>query len=174
MSKPLPGVVDKGGADTLKPFGRAFGAGRRVCSCSPPPASFFVAYAVTDTILRAGFSATCWLAALYLSVQLVDFDSDGAYVARLETADGFRYIGMHVGVLVALSALCAGLGLLISVAVGIGVKWILIGRRREGAYDWDQRCGCAPRPSRARAAARTPPLLSLAPSQLRHTPRSYL
>ena len=73
-------------------------------------------------------------------MQLVDFDSDEAYVARLTTAGGFGYIGRHVGMLIAMSTLCCGVGLLISMAVGIGVKWILIGRRHEGSYDWDQRC----------------------------------
>jgi hypothetical protein len=136
----VSGVPDTGGADTLKPFGRVFytrDPGRGCCYPNPP-AAIFSGYAVTTALLSACMARTIELMAIYTSTHMMDFDSEDMYYAKIDPRKGILVILRFVGTLIGYCCLFRLASLMLAAAAGIAYKWLLIGRRKVGEYDWDK------------------------------------
>jgi len=136
-SAPVPGVPDTGGADTIKPFGQVF-YGKKAGTCkSTPPASIFMLFGVSVAAVGPAFRSSVWLLALYTATHAMNFQSHEMTVAKEDPSTGNLIILKHVGTMLAYCILFQFLAQPIAVGLGVAYKWLVIGQRKEGGYNWD-------------------------------------
>ncbi|KEY66575.1 hypothetical protein S7711_01869 [Stachybotrys chartarum IBT 7711] len=130
------GTNDSDGAgemDNVSPFGRAFYLGLASYRVLGPVAIF--CYSTFFTV----FTAFYWNVPSISSIQLVNF------IIRKTVPEGSSF-WVDVLVLYGLSwvaiAVLTTIQAILAVAFVIGAKWVLLGRRAPGNYDWDQSSYC--------------------------------
>jgi acyl-CoA synthetase (AMP-forming)/AMP-acid ligase II/acetyltransferase-like isoleucine patch superfamily enzyme len=140
QTAPLQGVPDTGGPDTLKPFGRVFYTRNPSGSCCypNPPAFIFSLFAFIVTALSSVANASVWLTAVYTATHAMAFESEEMYAAKVDPKLGALVITRYVFTVVGYCVLFRAFALTLASAAGVGYKWVLIGRRKPGAYDWDK------------------------------------
>jgi len=143
----LPWILDKGeaiclkmglpehatGSDTITPFGKAY---------YKKEANYFVfpyAMLVVISAIATAFSAIYWSLSAIGSAQVLKQIHIHLHHLQL-------FVPHRFGILYAIIGTCFAVILtlerIITVLWDITVKWVLIGRRKPGLYDWDQSSYC--------------------------------
>jgi len=145
----LPLILDKGeaiclkkgspehvtGSDTTTPFGRAYY--KKEANFFVLPYTMILAISATTT----AFSGVYWSITALGSAQVLRQIQIHLHHFQLFAPSWYRF-----GILYAIIAMCFAIILpllsIISVLWDVTVKWVLIGRRKPGLYDWDQSSYC--------------------------------
>ena len=136
-SRPVPGIPDTGGSDTIKPFGKVF-YGSKANSCkSTPPASVFMLFGFLVAAVGPALRSAVWLLALFTATHAMDFESPGMNAAKQDNTLGHIVILRHIGTMLGYCILFQLLAQPIAVWLGVAYKWMIIGLRKEGGYNWD-------------------------------------
>ena len=143
----LPLILDKGeaiylktalpehatGSDTITPFGKAY---------YKKEANFFVfpyAMIVVLSATATAFSAIYWSLSGIGSSQVLK--QIQIHLHHLQLFAPHRF-GILYAIIVTCFAVIFTLGGIITILWDITVKWVLMGRRKPGLYDWDQSSYC--------------------------------
>ena len=121
--------------DTLTPFGRAFYQRKAEYFVYPYPIVALLGIVVT------AFSATYWSISAVAAAQMLR-----QLHIHLEDLDLFRprwyLFGVFYGLIAAAFVVALTLQGIIAIMWVIVTKWLVIGKRKEGGYDWDQSSYC--------------------------------
>ncbi|CEH15707.1 acetyl-synthetase-like protein [Ceraceosorus bombacis] len=123
--------------ETITPFGRAFYKRK---------ANFFVfpyLMLVAINIVMAVFSSAYWASAAVATVVALNFARQHLEVAAAKIFDDHWYRPGLVYIFIAICfVVVLNIQMLLAFAWVVGTKWAVIGRRREGRYDWDKSSYC--------------------------------
>ncbi|KAM5343355.1 hypothetical protein ACJ41O_011892 [Fusarium nematophilum] len=118
--------------DTLSPFGRAFYLKQARFHVLGPFAIFLYSSVITV------FTAFFWNAPNIAAVQVVNYIYRRQLYRLDSTYDALIIWGMMTGSIAILTTIQS----LIVIGLVVSAKWILLGRRRPGNYDWDTSSYC--------------------------------
>merc|ERR1712070_312914 len=79
-----------------------------------------------------------WLTAVYTATHAMAFESEEMYAAKVDPKLGALVITRYVFTVVGYCILFRAIAVSLASCAGIGYKWLLIGRRQPGEYDWDK------------------------------------
>lgn len=120
--------------DDLSPFGRAFYLKQAPFRVYSLP--FIIMYSVSITV----FTSIFWNAPSISAIQIV------AYIFRIKhdyiTNQQWYDTPMLYGLFFVFTSLLTTLQAVVATAITIGAKWLLLGRRQPGNYDWDKSPYC--------------------------------
>ena len=123
--------------ETITPFGRAFYKRK---------ATYFVfpyLVIVGINIVMAIFSSAYWATAAVATVlSLNRLRQSFEYTATIVFSDHWFRPGIIYAYIAFVFVICLNLQALLAFAWVISTKWAVIGRRREGRYDWDKSSYC--------------------------------
>ncbi len=126
-----------GDDDTLTPFGRAFYKRK---------ASYFVfpyLMLVAINVGMAVFSSVYWATPAAATILIINFlRREFEFEATWLFSDHWYRPGLIYIFIAAIFVVVMFIQALLAFAWVIGTKWAVIGRRREGRYDWDQSSYC--------------------------------
>jgi hypothetical protein len=129
------GSREKPNVDTITPFGRAFGKRQANYFVFPYPLIF------TINIVVAALSSAYWSISAVTSAQLLR-----QFHIHLSRRNFYSEHWYQLGTLYGLIACCFIIVLNIQAIVVllwvIITKWLVIGRRKEGGYNWDESSYC--------------------------------
>ncbi|KAJ3545853.1 hypothetical protein NM208_g2308 [Fusarium decemcellulare] len=118
--------------DTLSPFGRAFYLKQAPFYVFGPFAIFLY------STLIAVFTSCFWNAPNVAAVQVVNYIYRQQLYKISSTYDALIVWGMVTGAIAILTTIQA----IVAIALVVSAKWILLGRRLPGNYDWDKSSYC--------------------------------
>jgi acyl-CoA synthetase (AMP-forming)/AMP-acid ligase II/carbonic anhydrase/acetyltransferase-like protein (isoleucine patch superfamily) len=122
----------QGDESTLRPFGKA--VYHREAAYFVWPASMMIVYNLVVNILCETLHALPLLCTLHIGgAVFYGFPLDERLYDEVEISAGHLY-----GTLVWIFAVCHSVRVGIVFAVEIGSKWVLLGRRTEGRFNWDK------------------------------------
>ncbi|KAH7116342.1 peroxisomal-coenzyme A synthetase [Dactylonectria macrodidyma] len=119
-------------ADTLSPFGRAFYLKQAPFHVLGPFAIFLYSSVITV------FTAFFWNAPNIAAAQVVNY----IYRRQLYKIDSTYEALIIWGIMTGSIAIFTTIQSLIAIGLVVSAKWILLGRRRPGNYDWDKSSYC--------------------------------
>ncbi|KAI9331586.1 hypothetical protein BDR26DRAFT_938321 [Obelidium mucronatum] len=120
-------------APTLKPFGRSF-YNKDASYSVHSQLSIFLTNTVFTVFSRIAWNLVPLLAVVSAGTYYNTFKTPPASIQLADVTGHFVFVSGAFGAYYAVSIL--------SLAIGIGAKWIIMGTRKPGSYDWDKSDYC--------------------------------